>query len=333
MFLVPAYGHDPAWNLALEEYLFHLAARTGRSFVRLWRNAPSIIVGRFQNTAEEIDEAAVLREGVTVVRRLTGGGAVYHDLANLNYTLVATHDNLAEFDFRALAEPILRTLRGLGVAAELSGRNDLTVDGRKFSGTAQHAGQASVLYHGTLLYDTDLTRLERLLRPAPDKFLSKGFQSVRSRVTNLKDWLPPGCTLGRLEEELRRELAALTAYDLTAADLAAVEALTRAKYAAWSWNWGESPEFTVRRERRFPWGRASLRLKVTDGFIVEARLFGDFFGRDLELLEKSLAGLPYTAAALEEALERLDPARFIAGAAPQDLRGLAFLDEDSLSRS
>ncbi len=332
MFLVPAYGHDPAWNLALEEYLFHLAARTGQSFVRFWRNAPSIIVGRFQNTAEEIDEAGAFREGVRVVRRLTGGGAVYHDLANLNYTLVVAHDNLAGFDFRALADPILRTLRGLGIPVELSGRNDLTVRGRKFSGTAQHAGPASVLYHGTLLYDTDLSRLTRLLRPDPDKFLSKGFKSVRSRVTNLREWLPPEITLEHLEAELRRELAAPPAA-LSAGDLAAVDELARARYAAWAWNWGESPEFTVRRERRFPWGRASLRLNVVNGLIVEARLFGDFFGRDLEVLEEGLAGVPYTAAALEAALDRLDPARLIAGAAPHDLRSLALANDLPTGRS
>ena len=320
MFLIDNKSHDPAWNLALEEHLFRLAGRNGQNYVMFWRNAPSIIVGRFQNTAEEIDEAAVAEAGVKVVRRPTGGGAVYHDLGNLNYSFIVAHDNLSDFDFSALTEPILKTLRHLGVAAEPAGRNDLTVGGLKFSGTAQEAGPASVLYHGTLLYDVDLNRLGQLLKVDPAKYESKGVKSVRSRVCNLKPLLPKNFSLQDLEDELVREIKARP-LSLTPADLVAVKEIRAAKYDRWEWNWGRSPEFTVRQDKRFTWGAISLRLKVVDGYIREAGIFGDFFSRDLRNLEIGLLGLRYDGCELTEALSPLT--RLVRGASTEDVGILA----------
>ena len=322
MFLIENKSHDPAWNLALEEHLFQLAGRNGQSYVMFWRNAPSVIVGRFQNTAEEIDETAVAEAGVRVIRRSTGGGAVYHDLGNLNYSLIVAHDDLAGFDYRSLADPILKTLAGLGVAAELSGRNDLTVGGLKISGTAQQSGPSSVLYHGTLLYDVDLYRLSRMLKVDPAKYESKGVKSIRSRVCNLKPLLAANFLLKDLEAELVRAIKPLP-LALSRSDLAAVHEIKTAKYDRWDWNWGRSPEFTARLEQRFPWGKISLRLNVVDGRIREAKIFGDFFSHDLGELESGLHGRRYDGLELMEALRPLT--QLVRGASEKDLTVLAGL--------
>lgn len=319
MFLVVNKNNDPAWNLAMEEYLFNLSGQSGRSFVMFWKNRPSVIIGRFQNTVEEINEKAVKAAGVKVVRRPTGGGAVYHDLNNLNYSLIVAHNNIEEFDFRALARPVLTVLRRLGVAAELSGRNDLTVNGKKFSGTAQQAGPTSVLYHGTLLYDTNLERLSEMLRVDPAKYQSKGAKSIRSRVTNLKQWLPPDFGLNDLEEELIREIGT-EEVALTAEDLEAINSIRLSKYDTWEWNWSRSPEFTVRKEKRFPWGSISLHLDVADGCIRASRIFGDFFASDLSSIITRLSGLPYGGS--EAASVIADLAEAIIGATTEDLAQL-----------
>lgn len=319
MFLVVNKNNDPAWNLALEEHLFNLSGQSGRNFVMFWKNRPSVIVGRFQNTVEEINEKAVKAAGVKVVRRPTGGGAVYHDLNNLNYSLIVAHNKIEEFDFRALAQPVLTVLRRLGVPAELSGRNDLTVGGKKFSGTAQQAGATSVLYHGTLLYDTNLERLSEMLRVDPAKYRSKGAKSVRSRVTNLKQWLPPGFRLNDLEEELVREISA-DEFKLTAEDLEAVNSINLSKYDTWEWNWSRSPEFSVRKEKRFPWGNISLHLDVVEGLIRQSSIFGDFFAGDLSAILNRLCGLPYGSP--EAASVIADLAGNISGATTEDLAQL-----------
>lgn len=319
MFLIVNNAEDPAWNLALEERLFDMAGESGRSFVMFWRNSPSVIIGRFQNTFEEINEAAVASAGVKVIRRPTGGGAVYHDLGNLNYSLVVANDNPAEFDFRALADPVLKTLRRLGVPAELSGRNDLTVNGQKFSGTARRAAPGRVMYHGTLLYDVDLDRLAQMLKVDPVKYESKGVKSVRSRVSNLKPWLPADLTLEGLERELVSDINA-PLLRLTADDLAAVQKIKENKYDRWEWNWGGSPEFTVRKEKRFSWGKICLLLNVADGYIQKARIFGDFFSAELNALEADLHGLPYGFHELQEALKPLSD--LIVGAESCDITEL-----------
>jgi lipoate-protein ligase A len=195
---------DPYLNLALEE---HLLTTSRQDCFMLWRNRPAIIVGRNQNTAEEINAAFVRDRGVAVVRRLSGGGAVYHDLGNLNYTFIA-HDSRRSFDFAGFAQPILAVLRSLGVAAEFAGRNDLLIDGRKFSGNAQYVQGGKVLHHGTLLFDSDLTVLGQALAVKPEKYESKGVKSVASRVTNIAPHLPRPITVDQFAAAVLAHIAA-----------------------------------------------------------------------------------------------------------------------------
>ena len=319
MLLVENHNHDPSWNLAFQERLFHLAGASGQSFVMLWQNGPSVIVGRYQNSYEEVDQEAARAASVKVVRRSTGGGAVYHDLGNMNYSLGVAEKNLANLDFKALALPILEVLRELGVPAELSGRNDLTVGGLKFSGTAQMASPGAVLYHGTLMYDVDLDILARILKVKPDKIESKGVKSVKSRVTNLKGHLPAGADLATIARKLSDKLGRRR-YEATKEDMAAAAEIMSLKYGSWDWNWGQSPDFTVRREKRYPWGQLSLNLKVSEGRIMLARVFGDFFGADLTEFEAGLTGLYYGSPQMEERILRLGS--LIEGASESDLRAL-----------
>ena len=178
---------EPEFNLAFEEYV--LENKREGDWLILWQNESSVIIGLNQNVSEEVDEAYVSSHGIRVVRRMTGGGAVYHDLGNLNYSFITEAGNTAELSMQALARPVCSALRSLGLRAELSGRNDICIDGRKVSGTAQRLSGGRVLHHGTLLFDTDADALASAHRPRADKFESKAAKSVRSRTCNIRDFL------------------------------------------------------------------------------------------------------------------------------------------------
>ena len=232
---------DPYFNLALEQYVFDRLA-VKKDFFILWRNDNAIIIGKHQNTMEEINAAFVKANSIEVVRRLSGGGAVYHDLGNVNFTFIAHHGG--GFDFSTFCYPVMKALRSLGVEVQLSGRNDMSIDGRKFSGNSQYVKHGRVMHHGTIMFDSNLDMVERSLKVPEDKFLSKGFKSVRSRVTNVKPHLSQSISTiefmdhlqGFMSEEFR-----LIPYDLRKEDLDAVRKLQKEVYDRWElksiWMW------------------------------------------------------------------------------------------------
>ena len=225
MLLISHDCTDPAWNLALDEYLL---THFTEEVLSLWRNGPSVIVGRNQNALEEIDQDFVRARGIAVVRRLTGGGAVFHDLGNVNYTLVQPYQEGDFNNYAKFTRPIVDFLAELGVRAELSGRNDLLVEGRKCSGNAQAVRGGRILHHGTLLFSADLSQLAGALRPREIKIQSKGVKSVSSRVTNLAGHLPEPMRVEAFLDRLRAWFLArpgVRPYQLTAEDRAAVDAL------------------------------------------------------------------------------------------------------------
>ena len=321
MYLLENNCTDPTWNLALDEYLL---TRFPGEVLTLWRNGPSVIIGKNQNALEEIDLDFVRTHQIPVVRRLTGGGAVFHDLGNVNYTLVQScgagdFNNYAKF-----TRPIVDFLATLGVKAQLSGRNDLLIDGRKFSGNAQAVRNGRILHHGTLLFSADLSRLSGALRPQNLKLESKGVKSVSSRVTNLADHLgfPMGVEefLSRLRSYFLSAVPDLLPYSLTEDDRAAVETLRMEKYATWDWNFGSSPKYTWSRAAKFPFGLVDVRLDVDRGVIRSAALYGDYFGRlDSAGLSEALVGLPHRREVLLPQLQSLPLGDYIAGITAEEL--------------
>ncbi|MDR3073394.1 MAG: lipoate--protein ligase [Deltaproteobacteria bacterium] len=294
MFYIESESTDPTHNLALEQHVFdNLDPR--REYFMLWRNDNAIIVGKHQNTVGEINAPYVKERGIRVVRRLSGGGAVYHDLGNVNFTFIVTGGNLEAFDFASFCRPVVRALAGLGVTAQINGRNDMTIDGKKFSGNAQYSKRGRVMHHGTILYDSDLSVVARALAVSKDKIESKGLKSVRSRVTNVKEHMRDDIPVERFMAELREAMFReynLTNYSLTPEDRAAVAALRATVYDTWDWNYGASPAYSIRKERRVEGcGKVEAFMNVAEGLITDAAFYGDYFGNaDTAELAERLKG-------------------------------------------
>ncbi len=275
---------NPCFNLALEEYaLKHLDIDD--TIIILWQNAPSIIIGRNQNTIEEVNSKYVQEHNINVVRRLSGGGAVYHDLGNINYTFITTRGDDNINNFEKFTRPVIQTLKNLGAPAEFAGRNDITIDGKKFSGNAQYSFRNKLLHHGTILFDSDLSVVQEALNVKADKIQSKGIKSVRSRVTNIKPYLDNSITLEEFQNLLIKTMfsnvAKLTkVYNMTDKDLEEVNKLMNSRYIKWEWNFGESPDFNLQKSKRYQGGNIDIRMDVKDGIIKNCKIFGDFFGQD-----------------------------------------------------
>jgi lipoate-protein ligase A len=319
---------DARVNLALEEYVFrHKPA--AEDVLLFYVNAPAIIIGRNQNTIEEIDPDVVAERGIHVVRRVSGGGAVYHDLGNLNFSFMTPQvtDRFNRYDH--FTRPVIEVLRDLGVPAELGGRNDVLAGGRKISGNAQFATPSRMFSHGTLLLDSDLDAVTAALRPRPGKVESKGVKSIRSRVANISEFLREPITVDELRERIlerifgTRDRARIPAVELTPEDWAAVDALVASKYGAWSWNYGENPPANVQHAQRFPVGEIDVRLDVQHGRIAAARIFGDFMGREsVAALEARLVGLPYERAAVAAALADVDVTAYFGDVTREEVVGV-----------
>lgn len=329
------HSSDPAFNLAFEEYFTGKAADIGDSMIFFWRNRPAVIVGRFQNSFGEVNAGIAKNLGIEVIRRNTGGGAVYHDLNNLNYSFIVpagSRDylqdakNSAPFDL--LFDIILGLLHGLGANAEKSGRNDLLLDGRKISGAARQLTKNGLLLHGTLLFDVDLETLGRVLSADPSKYESKGLKSVKSRVCNLREVMPEEMDINDFQLALENSLDAAE-YEPSRDDLAAIEKLAEEKYRKWQWNWGNSPASSLQKKQRFPWGNIELYLDVENGIISKAAIHGDFFSNGAVLVENSenavqgvadaMTGQRHQGEELRRLLEALPLDKIFIGADPAEL--------------
>jgi len=228
-------SRDPAHNLALEEYL---VTSDARPIVMLWHNDPAVIVGRNQHTENQVDRAYAQAHGIAVVRRLSGGGAVYHDAGNLNFTVIARNAAAHKQDFAFFTDPVLGVLRSYGLDARLEGRNDLVVEGRKFSGNAQYYHGSTVLHHGTILWDSDLNVLARVLKPK-QRVEARGVDSHTARVTNLAPLLDGAVTLEQFKGDLVEALVGEGGSADCGEPIPAVPAALLAKYRSDAWNWGE----------------------------------------------------------------------------------------------
>ncbi|WP_435921987.1 lipoate--protein ligase [Paenibacillus sp. DYY-L-2] len=324
---------DASVNLAIEEYALRHLPLEDDSYLLFYINAPSIIIGKHQNTIEEINAEYVKENGIQVVRRLSGGGAVYHDLGNLNFSFITKDDGQSFHNFRKFTEPVVEALRSFGVNAEMTGRNDLQVGEQKISGNAQFATRGRMFSHGTLMFNLDLEAVQASLHANPEKFKSKSTKSVRSRVANIIDFLDRDMTIEEFRSELLRHIFGMDAdkvpqYKLTESDWAKINEISEQRYRNWDWNYGLSPESNVKHAKKFPVGIIDLRMNIKDGHIQDIKIYGDFFGvGDVADIENKLKGVRHEESAVRSALDGVDIKHYFGNLETDDFVGLVFLEE------
>ena len=299
--------NDPRINLALEEYIVR-NFEPKEDFLLFYINQPSIIIGKHQNTIEEINSQYVKDNEIIVVRRISGGGAVYHDLGNLNFSFLTKYDPTKVNNFIQFVQPIVETLQSMGVPAEMTGRNDIVADGRKISGNAQFSNTKSMFSHGTLLFDSNIEDVVNALNVSGDKITSKGIKSVRSRVANIRELLVEDMDMTAFRQEILegifKTVGEIPTYKLSDAEWEAVHQLSKEKYQTWEWNYGRSPEFNIQKKNRFDFGQIDARIDVKGGEIATIKFFGDFLGHgELVDIEKLLKRTRYEQSAIIEKLQ------------------------------
>ncbi len=298
---------NPYFNLAMEEYLLK---NFNEDLFILWRNESSVIVGKNQNTLSEINLEYIKENNIPVVRRQSGGGAVFHDLGNINFTFIA-NDNNSFSDFKRFTQPIIDLLKTLDINAEFSGRNDLLIDGKKFSGNAQYNYKNKVMHHGTLLFSSQIGDLSNALKVKPIKFEGKGIKSVKSRVTNISEHLKDDIDILEFKDLVMNHLAKSNAdnkpYTLTQDDITGINTLVDEKYNSWDWNFGNSPKYSLTNELKYPGGNVEFNLNVEKGIIKEIKFFGDFFGKcDVSFIEELLINIKHEENSIKKSLELVD---------------------------
>ena len=318
---------DPYFNIALEEYcLMHVDP--GEDYFLLWQNEPSIIIGRNQNTLEEINRRFVKERGIKVVRRISGGGAVYHDLGNLNFTFISRVEPGRPINFSVFADPIINVLRELGVDAMLVGRNDIVAYGKKISGNAQRLYRRKFLHHGTLLFDVNIEDLAEALNVSADKIESKGIKSIRSRVGNIREFLKEDMTIDEFRERLQRRLSnddESEEIKLPEEAIIRISETARDKFSSWAWTYGESPPFNYRFEKRFPGGKVGVFIHIKEGLIKECKFYGDYLGvLETEGFEAGLKGLKYDPKTVEKAMEGMDLSSYFGPVTRDELLEIMF---------
>ncbi|MGW7975493.1 lipoate--protein ligase [Staphylococcus xylosus] len=300
---------DPTLNLAMEEYVLKNMPKDDSYFL-FYINRPSIIIGKNQNTIEEVNQSYIDEQGIDVVRRISGGGAVYHDQGNLNFSFVTDDDGNSFHNFQKFTEPIVEALKSLGVDANLSGRNDIQVGEAKISGNAMVKVKDRMFSHGTLMLNSGLDEVQNALRVNPAKIKSKGIKSVRSRVANISEFLDEPIDIDKFKEIILRSIFGETQveeYKLTDEDWEKIEKLSNEKYRTWEWNYGRNPKYNFEREEKFEKGFVQIKLDVKKGRIEHAKIFGDFFGEgDITELENALEGTMHEFDSIEEALSNYD---------------------------
>lgn len=315
---------DPYFNLAVEEYVMK---NFTEDVFMLWRNDKSVIIGKYQNSAAEINIDFVNENGVKVVRRMTGGGAVFHDLGNLNFTFIEAKGS---GDFRTFTEPILQVLNKLGVPARFEGRNDLTINGQKFSGNAQCVYNGKILHHGTLLFASEMADLSAALKVNPLKFQDKAVKSVRKRVTNISEHLPHPMTVLELKDVIMEHVSSNTEnakpYTFSDEDIRAIEKLRDEKYSTWEWNFGTSPKFDYAKIiRSAAGGNVEAHLSIDKGNIVKMKIFGDFFSQgEISEFEQLFIGQPYREDAVREILRHTDLGHYLCNVTEDEFVSVMF---------
>ncbi|GIO21649.1 lipoate--protein ligase [Oceanobacillus sp. J11TS1] len=321
---------DPQINLAIEEYILENFGEKD-TYLLFYVNGPSIIIGRNQNTIEEINTDYVDEKGIKVVRRLSGGGAVYHDEQNLNFSFITKDDGNSFQNFAKFTQPVVDALNNIGVPAELQGRNDLAVEGRKISGNAMFSTRGRMFSHGTLMLGSQLEELTKALKVKKIKIESKGIKSIRSRVANISEYLDKPISMEEFKELILRyifdveDVKDVPQYVLTDEDWAKIYEISEKRYQQWDWNYGKSPSFNYQESKKFPGGLVDVRLDVKKGIIENCIIFGDFFGLgDVKELEDALKGVRHDREAIKDALDQIDVSHYLGKISKEEFLGLLY---------
>lgn len=321
---------DPRINLAIEEYILQNFGEED-TYLLFYINEPSIIIGKNQNTIEEINTDYVEEHGIKVVRRLSGGGAVYHDLGNLNFSFITKDDGESFHDFAKFTEPVVKALNNVNVPAELIGRNDLLIKGRKISGNAQFSTKGRMFSHGTLMFDSEIEHVVSALNVSKEKIESKGIKSIRSRVANISEFLDEKMSMEAFKDLLLRsifdveDVKDVPQYVLTEEDWDNIHKISEERYQKWEWNYGKSPAYNVKRSHKFASGLLDVRLNVKKGIIENCTIYGDFFGLgDVKDIEDKLIGIQHKRSAVKEALQDLDIPHYLGKITEEDFIQLIY---------
>lgn len=314
------------FNIASEEYLLE---RTTGSYIYFWRNKSAVIVGKNQNTLSEVDLGYTDNHGIEVVRRMSGGGAVYHDLGNICYTVIAPYNSGVD-TYREFSAPLIKYLNEIGVPATFSGRNDIEVYGYKVSGNAERIYRDRVMHHGTLLFDTDLTVLEKTLIPSPLKLVSKGIKSVRARVENIKTL----CNLDYSADQFFEKLCSYfsSIYEekqFSDEEISTIRDIARDKYNSYEWNVGASMKTTGEAKARFDYGIVEISYDFVGGVLENVKIHGDFFEiGNISEIEARLNGIKPTREDLSVALK--DIGQYVRGAKVEQFIDKIFFSGEGL---
>ncbi|WP_174616236.1 lipoate--protein ligase [Virgibacillus ihumii] len=321
---------DPSINLALEEYVLQNFGEKD-TYLLFYVNRPSIIIGRNQNTIEEINTNYVDENGIKVVRRLSGGGAVYHDEGNLNFSFITKDDGESFQNFAKFTKPMVEALNNLGVPAELQGRNDLAANGRKISGNAMFSTKGRMFSHGTLMLDSEIENVVSALNVKMEKIKSKGIKSIRSRVANISEFLDEKITMDEFKEMILRyifdveDVKDVPQYELSDEDWENVHQISKERYQKWDWNYGKSPKFNIQESHKFDGGLVDVRLDVKNGLIENCKIYGDFFGiGEVKDIEQQLIGVRHERKAIEEALADVDIPHYLGKISKEEFVNLLY---------
>lgn len=297
---------NPFYNFALEYYLMKEKKLPEDTVFLFWRTQPTLMIGRYQNTLEEINERYVRKKNINVVRRISGGGTIYTDLGGWQYSFI-TRGKADQIDFTKYVTPIVEALNNIGVNAEFNSRNDLVIDNKKFSGNAQCMVSDYTLHHGSLLFDTDLGEMVKAITVDEYKIVSKGIKSVKERVTNIKDHLKEPMDPLTFKELMVKSImkGSKKEYRLSQEDDQRIKEISKEKFETWDWNYGKSPKFNITKTGRFKGGKIEFKLDVNAGIIEKCTIYGDFFGTvDIDSFCNVLIGCKYKRESIKEALER-----------------------------
>lgn len=312
---------NPYFNLASEEYLLK---NFQEDLFLLYRNTPSIVVGKHQNTLAEINLPFVQEQEILVARRISGGGTVFHDLGNLNFAFFTSGKEGELVDYKRATLPILEALKEMGLEARLGKRNELLLKGLKISGTASHVFKQRVLHHGTLLFSSEMGKLSAALKSDKERFTDRAVKSVRSSVTNISDHLTEGMDVEMFQDKILNHMLRTykdaRPYQFSQTDIAEIKVLRDSKFSTWEWNFGYSPKYQFCRSISFKTGSLELHMNVEKGVIKDLKIVGDFTSqKDIVLLETMLVGSIHDPETIRNKLSDIDVSNYIRGLQNEEL--------------